>query len=108
MTLSIYGPLARLQNDPKRVYPEPAFAKVAPLPLVDAPTPRRRRVFVCPHLRIDGLPVINFRPATMSGYTITTGKCTMRNVGIKGDLIGDLCGSSWAKSCCFLPEQEAA
>ena len=89
------------------ITPAPLPSIVEPLPVEGSPTPRRRRTFTCPHLRIGGEPVTAFRPRNTltNGQDITTGYCTVRRVGIAGSLIIDLCGCSWARTCPFLPVQ---
>lgn len=92
------------------ITPAPLPSIVEPLPVEGSPTPRRRRTFTCPHLRIGGEPVTAFRPRNTltNGQDITTGYCTVRRVGIAGSLIIDLCGCSWARTCPFLPEDTAS
>lgn len=100
------GPL-RLPESARRITQYP---KVDPLPKQGDPEPRRRRGWVCPWLRIDNEPVLEFRRVSFngSGSDIQTASCEMRHVAIKGDLVLDLCTSSWARTCCFLPEVEQA
>ena len=101
-----YGPL-RLP-DPKPVLM--TWPTVSKLPNPDASTPKRIRNVTCPHLRIDGAPVTEYRPRSRFalGMEITTGYCAQRHMGITGTLIGNLCASSWSRTCPFLPEAEGA
>ena len=104
MTSHYYGPLRLEPSAPVLMQ----WATVSPLPSPTAPSPRRRRVFVCPHLRIDNEPVATFRPRTAGGGEITTAYCAQRHVGITGSFVVDLCGSSFSRECPFLPEKEQA
>lgn len=98
-----------------RTLPESApvirqYPTVEPLPSPDDPTPRRRRTFTCPHLRIHGEHpglLRSLGPASF-GTQITGGFCVLRNTAITGPYIADVCGCSAARTCPWAEEAKEA
>jgi hypothetical protein len=110
-----YGTTHRTLPEPKPVLA--AWKTVSSLPVMgEGIEPRRRRVYTCPHLLIDGEPVsriLSIAPH-LPGNHITGGYCQARRSDVSGPYVADVCGSSWSDpknkdgGCPFLPEKDAA
>lgn len=103
-----YGPL-RLEPSAPTVLRHPT---VSPLPLFDAPSPRRRRTITCSNLTINGQPwtvedAREFMKDVLKGDKADI-RCSQRaGVTLSSAFAIDRCLSSWCRQCEWVLETAA-